>query len=101
MLVQKDTVFELGSGEFRNVKFSPDGSKAVFAVRNAAHDFGWVYDFTTSKFIPLAFQYGGGVEVVAWKSDREVTLKLTTPKPETTEKTFNLNSLSEYPRLAQ
>jgi hypothetical protein len=102
MLVQKDVVFELGnSGNFKNVIFSPHFSKVAFSVRNAAHDFGWVYDFSTSQFIPLAFQYGGGIEVVGWKNENEVTLRLTTPKPSTTEQTFNLNSLSEYPKIAK
>lgn len=100
MLVQKDTVFEMGKdAEFKDVKFSPNGAKVAFAGRNPAHDFGWVYDFTTSTFIPLAFQYGGGVEVVGWKNDNEVTLKLTSPKPETTEKTFDLKNLPEYPKI--
>jgi uncharacterized protein (UPF0333 family) len=99
MIVQKDTVFEAGKdAEFKDVEFSPDGSKVAFSVRNAAHDFGWVYEFKTLKFTPLTFQYGGGVDVIGWKNENEVTLKLTTPKPETTEKTFNLNALDEYPQ---
>jgi hypothetical protein len=101
ILVQKDTVFQAGrDAEFKDVKFSPDGTKVAFAVKNASHDFGWVYDFTTSKFIPLSFQYGGGVDVISWKNNNEVTLKLTTPKPSTSEVTFNLNALPEYPKVA-
>jgi hypothetical protein len=102
MLVQKDTEFEVGkTGQFKDVKFSPDGAKAAFSVTNGVHDFGWVYDFANSKFIPLAFQYGGGVDVIDWKNNNEVTLRLRTPKPSTSEVTFNLNSLPEYPKLAQ
>ncbi|MES2437410.1 MAG: Ser-Thr-rich GPI-anchored membrane family protein [Patescibacteria group bacterium] len=100
MLVQKDTVFEGGkSALFKEVIFSPSKTKAAFVVSNGVHDFGWVYDFITSKFIPLTFQYGGGVEIITWKNDSEVTLMLTTPKPESFEKTFNLNNLPEYPKV--
>jgi hypothetical protein len=100
MLVQKDTVFEGGkTGLYKDVKFSPSKTKAAFVIANGVHDFGWVYDFSQSKFIPLAFQYGGGVDIIGWKNENEVTLRLTTPKPESSEKTFNLNNLPEYPKV--
>jgi hypothetical protein len=102
MLVQKDTVFEVGkTGEFKDAMFSSDGTKVAFSVTNNVHDFGWVYDFAKSKFIPLTFQFEGGVDVIDWKNDNEVTLQLKTPKPSTSEVTFNLTSLPEYPKLAQ
>jgi hypothetical protein len=43
-------------------------------------------------------KFEGGVDVVGWKNNNEVTLKLSTPKPSTSEQTFNLNSLPEYPK---
>ncbi len=103
MLVGKDSSFgtSMGGGYFKDTQYSPNRKKVAFSVSNGVHDFGWVYDFTTSKFIPLTFQFEGGVDIIAWKSENEVTFKLTGPKPSTSEVTVNLNSLPEYPKLAQ
>lgn len=97
MRVSEGAVFE-GQGEIRTVLFSPNNKKAAFVV-TGVHEFGWVYDFELEKLIPLAFQYGGGVDIVQWQKENIIELDITTPKPTKHKKVIDLNNLPEYPKL--
>ncbi len=87
------------SGYFKTVLISPDATKIAFSTSNGVHDFAWVYDFDNEEFIPLSFQYGGGASVIRWEDNNSVTFELKTPKSSTEIKTFDLNNLSDYPRV--
>jgi len=85
------------SDRFKDVKISPDDKWLAVSIGGAAHDFGWLYEISTKKLVPVAFQYGGGVDVKGWINDKEVVFEITSPKPETREKVVNVNDLPEYP----
>ena len=89
---------EFGSSDrILNAMLSPSGDWVAIAVGGAAHDFGWVYKISTKKLTPVIFSYGGGVDIKSWNNDHMVTFIVTSPRPDTTEKSIDVDNLPEYP----
>lgn len=70
------------SGSFTSAKLSGDKEWIAFATGGAAHDAGWLYEIRTEEVLPVAFQYGGGVEVIEWSPDSQyVAFMIGSPAP--------------------
>lgn len=96
--VSKDASFG-SSDRITDVEVSPDNKWLSIAVSGAAHDFGWLYDISAKKLTPVAFSYGGGVNVKKWKNNKEAVFEITTAKPNTFEKIINIDKLPIYPGI--
>lgn len=83
---------------FNDALVSPDSKWIAISISGAAHDFGWLYEVSTEKMIPIAFSYGGGVAIDKWESDTRLILDITTAKPSTAKKVIDINNLPEYPK---
>lgn len=95
--VSADSVF--GSSEdFTGALVSPDGKWLAITITGGVHEFGWLYEFSTEKLIPVAFSFDGGVTIKKWQNNDEIIFEITSPKPETSDFTVNINKLPEYPR---
>ncbi|MFW5973142.1 MAG: hypothetical protein ACOCTG_04045, partial [Bacteroidota bacterium] len=67
-------------GFFSDVVLSPDGRYLALTISGAAHGFGWLYDLPAEERDPVAFQYGGSLEVVEWSpDDRFVVFRAHSP----------------------
>lgn len=68
------------AGSITSAQLSPDKEWIALSVSGAAHGAGWLYEITTGKVVPAAFQYGGGVEVIEWSPDGQfVAFRIGTP----------------------
>lgn len=54
------------AGSFGSAVMSPDSDWVAFTIQGAAHDGGWLYAVDTGETVPVAFQYGGGLDVLEW-----------------------------------
>lgn len=97
--VSADSTFG-GSERIKSAVLSPDNQWIAIAVTGAAHDFGWVYNRDSEMLRPVAFQYGGGVEVSEWQDNTTVIFDITSPEPDSTQKMIDVTDLPEYPRVA-
>ncbi len=85
MEVDEDVEFGV-SGQFTSAALSPDSNLIAFTISGAAHGGGWIAKLEqgpeASNITPVAFQYGGSVEVIEWSPDsRFVVFSLSTPAP--------------------
>ncbi len=79
--VSEDASFG-ASGAISGAQLSPDNEWIAFATRGAAHDAGWLYEVASEEVTPVAFQYGGGIEVVEWSPDAQfIAFQAGTPAP--------------------
>lgn len=68
------------AGPFTGVELSPDKSWIALTMSGAAHGSGWLYDIGDEELIPVAFQYGGGVEILEWSPDSQfMAFRIGTP----------------------
>lgn len=68
------------AGSITSAQLSPDKEWIALSVSGAAHGGGWLYEITTKRVVPAAFQYGGGVEVIEWSPDEKfVAFRIGTP----------------------
>lgn len=97
--VSADSTFG-GSDRITGTALSPDEKWIAIEVSGAAHAFGWLYNRDNEQLRPVAFQYGGSVEINQWRDATTVVFDVTSPKPETEQKVINVTDLPEYPRVA-
>lgn len=85
------------SGPFRDVSLSPDKEWIAFSMSGAAHGSGWIYEIDSQRTIPVAFQYGGGIEIIEWSPDSQyVAFNIGTPAPSEYIKVVNRDNIDEF-----
>ena len=77
---------------------SPDDNWIAIGVAGAAHEFGWMYNVLLDNVVPVAFQFGGGVEPIIWRADSKyIVFSITSPGDFTRLKLVNVLEMTEYP----
>ncbi len=71
-------------GAISGAALSPDGKWIALSTRGAVHGAGWLYPIGRDEVRAVAFQYGGEVRVLGWRSDGQyVAFERRTPRPST------------------